>query len=126
MSKPGQAAASDPLSGKPVAFGPFTLFPSPRRLYRGEERVRLGGRAMNLLIGLLAHRGEVVPRKKLEQLVWPNTHVDGGNLRVQVCLLRRALGDDTCEPRYILTNAGEGYMFIGTVASPGPEVVRGN
>jgi hypothetical protein len=42
----------------------------------------------------------VVSKTALQRIVWPNTHVDEGNLRVQICTLRRVLEDSIAKPRY--------------------------
>ena len=48
-----------------VAFGPFRLHLKLRRLFREEEEVRLGNRAMELLIALARKKGEVVTKRDL-------------------------------------------------------------
>ena len=66
-------------------------------------------------------------RNELIAAVWPDTFVDESNLKVHVCLLRRALGDTQKPPEYIATIAGRGYRFVAPVqlarAAPAPFAV---
>jgi DNA-binding winged helix-turn-helix (wHTH) protein len=79
-----------PYSGESaVSFGPYRLFPAQRLLVEGDKPVRLGSRALDMLIALVEHPGEVVGRDELMARVWPNTHVDESNLKFQISALRR-------------------------------------
>jgi DNA-binding winged helix-turn-helix (wHTH) protein len=109
---------------KPIAaFGPFVLSFRRRQLFRDAQLIRLGARALSTLIALVERHGAVVSKTVLQRIVWPNTHVDEGNLRVQICTLRRVLEDSIAEPRYISTSAGEGYIFIGELRCLSPKLV---
>jgi len=99
-----------------LAFGPFRLLPAPLSLRRGDEEVRLGRRALDLLQALLARPGEILSRSELEACVWPRSIVEDSSLRVHVAALRRALGDGVDGARYIANVPGRGYSFVGVVA----------
>jgi len=101
-------------------FGAFTLLPTQRLLLDGEGPVRVGGRALDLLIVLVEAAGKVVGRKELMASVWKKVVVDEGNLRVHVAALRRALGDDGNTHRYIVNVPGRGYSFVGDVSLSAP------
>jgi predicted ATPase len=47
--------------------------------------------------------------------IWPDTHVEEANLRVQVSTLRRALGGDGSGEAYVANAPGRGYRFIAQV-----------
>lgn len=47
---------------------------------------------------------------------WPNVTVGETNLRVQITLLRRALGDRQRGVRYVVTVPGRGYCFVACVS----------
>ncbi|MEJ0041866.1 MAG: winged helix-turn-helix domain-containing protein [Rhizomicrobium sp.] len=101
-----------------VAFGPFRLFTLQRRVERsGEppEPVAIGGRALDLLIALTERAGQVVGRRELIGLVWPDVIVEESNLRVQMTALRKALGGGAEDNRYIINVPGRGYSFIAPV-----------
>jgi predicted ATPase len=65
---------------------------------------------------LLERAGEVVEKKELARLVWPNTFVEETNIRVHIAALRRALGDGQNGKRYIVNVPGRGYIFAATVS----------
>src|SRR5262249_29661206 len=61
------------------------------------------------------------------EAIWPRTFVVDANLTVLVAELRRALGDDAREPRFIRTVHAHGYAFCGDVHAPshvGAELAR--
>src|SRR5208283_798145 len=95
-----------------VSFGPFRLFPAQRLLLEGDKPVRLGSRALDILIALIERPGELLGRDELMARVWPNTHVDEGNLKFQVSALRRTLGGGN---RYLVNVPGRGYSFVAPV-----------
>src|SRR5208283_354952 len=96
-----------------VSFGPFRLFPAQRLLLEGDKPVRLGSRALDILIALIERPGELLGRDELMARVWPNTHVDEGNLKFQISALRRTLGGGN---RYLVNVPGRGYSFVAPVA----------
>jgi predicted ATPase/DNA-binding winged helix-turn-helix (wHTH) protein len=98
-----------------ISFGPFRLLPSQRLLLDGETPVRLGSRALELLIALVERPGELVGKEELIARVWSGTHVVEGNLKFQVAALRRALGDGRDGRRYLETSPGQGYRFVAAV-----------
>lgn len=112
----------NPLT-RQLTFGPFRLLPGQRLLLLDDKPVRLGGRALDILIALLERPGEVVGKDELTARVWPNLFVDEANLRVHVGALRKALGEGQAGARYISNIAGRGYSFVAPVtASQSPSV----
>jgi DNA-binding winged helix-turn-helix (wHTH) protein len=115
----GQLAAEDE---RVLCFGPFHLLPTQRLLLEGDRPVRLGSRALELLIVLLERPGELVSKEELTARVWPGTVVVEANLTVQIAALRRALHDRNGGNRYLLNIPGRGYCFVApviTAAQPG-------
>ena len=106
---------TEPPSDQPLHFGPFRLLRKPKQLLNGDLPVRLGGRALDLLIALTERAGEVVSRQDLEASVWPNLFVEESSLRVHIGALRKALGDGQGGARYIANVPGRGYCFVATV-----------
>lgn len=105
------------FDGRPptFAFGRFRLFTAERRLEADGKPVRLGGRALDLLIVLVERAGEVVPNRVLLESVWRDVTVDDGTLRFHVKNLRRALGEDRLEARLVVNVSGRGYCFTAHV-----------
>jgi predicted ATPase/DNA-binding winged helix-turn-helix (wHTH) protein len=103
--------------GRAISFGPFRLIGAERRLERDGTHVRLGSRALELLIVLVERAEDVVSKRDLVAKVWPGLTVDESCLRFHVRSLRKALGDNGADARYIATIAGRGYSFIGSIVS---------
>jgi predicted ATPase/DNA-binding winged helix-turn-helix (wHTH) protein len=99
-----------------ISFGPFRLIPEQRLLLEGERPVRLGSRAIDILIALAERAGEQVSKRDLMTRIWPDTTVVEGNLAVHVAALRRALGDGQSGRRYIVNVPLRGYSFVAPVA----------
>ena len=99
------------------SFGPFVLIPERQLLIEGERPLRIGGRALDLLTVLVERPGEVVAKRELLTRVWPGIAVDEANLKVNMGVIRRALGESAGPPQYIATVVGRGYRFVAPVSS---------
>jgi len=77
--------------------------------------VRLEPRVMDLLVSLAAAPGKLVSKDDLLSQVWGGTFVEEGVLSQAVHTLRKALGDDARQPRYIQTIPKRGYRLIAQV-----------
>jgi predicted ATPase/DNA-binding winged helix-turn-helix (wHTH) protein len=104
---------------KPYAkcFGSFRLLPDQRLLKEGDKPVRIGSRALDLLIALVDRPGELVSKEQLMALVWPNTNVALCNLSVHIARLRRILGDGRDGKRFVINIPGRGYRFVADVTT---------
>jgi DNA-binding winged helix-turn-helix (wHTH) protein len=97
-----------------LEFGRFNVLLRQRQLVTDGVRVELGARAFDLLLVLLEADGSLITKNELLRRVWPSTSVAEGNLKVQICALRKALGGDR---DFIRTEFGRGYRFIAAVSS---------
>lgn len=97
-------------------FGPFTLDSARRRLFKDEEVILVPPKALDVLQVLLESRGRTVEKDDLMGRVWPDTAVEEANLTQSIFVLRRALGDDPADPRYISTVARRGYRFVASAS----------
>jgi predicted ATPase/DNA-binding winged helix-turn-helix (wHTH) protein len=98
-----------------VSFGPFRLIANERLLVRNGVPVAIGGRALDILIALTDRAGQVVTKRELMDVVWPNTRVDEASLRVHLTSLRRLLRDGEQGIRHIVNVSGRGYSFVAPV-----------
>jgi len=103
------------MDGQAISFGPFRLLAAQRLLLEGDQPVRLGSRAFDILATLVERPGEVIGKDELKTRIWPKTFVEDSNLKIQVSALRRALGDGQGGRRYIATIPGRGYNFVAPV-----------
>lgn len=98
-----------------LTFGPFKIEFPRRVLSRNGEEIRLGSRAMEILVALAEASGELVSNQTLVARVWPNTVVDEGSLRVHMSAVRKALDDGQDGAKLILNEMGRGYRLTATV-----------
>jgi predicted ATPase/DNA-binding winged helix-turn-helix (wHTH) protein len=96
-------------------FGSFRLIPAQRMLLEDGKPLRLGSRALDILVTLIESAGETIRKDQLIARTWPDTVIDEGSLRVHVAALRKALGDGQAGKRYIANIPGRGYSFIAPV-----------
>lgn len=100
-----------------VRFGPFRLDLANECLWRGGDSIGLTPKAFAVLAHLANHPDQLVTKNDLLDSVWPNTFVSEAVLKVIISELRKVLGDDAKEPRFIATAHRRGYRFIATVES---------
>src|SRR5260221_9794828 len=84
-----------------LCFGPFCLSASERVLEKDGVPVRIGIRALDILIALVDRPTEVVTNKELFARAVPDLLVDECNLRYHVSALLKALGEGTSVKRYV-------------------------
>jgi predicted ATPase/DNA-binding winged helix-turn-helix (wHTH) protein len=104
------------LSDQAVHFGPYCIHPRQRLVLEAGRPLRLGRRAVEILLILLEQAGNVVSKQELIARVWPKSVVEDGNLRVHMAALRKALGDGQAGQRYIVTVAQRGYSFVAPLS----------
>src|SRR5690242_17241846 len=80
-------------------------------------RIKLQEQPLRVLVLMLDHAGEVIPREQLREHLWPGgTYVDfEHSLNTAIAKLRQALSDSAEHPRFIETIARRGYRFIATL-----------
>ena len=111
------------LAGLPthrLRIGEWTVEPALDQISSAERVVKLEPRTMRLLLALAARPGEVVTNDELLALVWKDVLVTSSSIYEGVAQLRKALGDDSAQPRYIATVPRKGYRLVAAV-SPMPE-----
>jgi DNA-binding winged helix-turn-helix (wHTH) protein len=118
VEKPAEPAGAAPIE---ISFGPFRLLPTQFLLLEGDKPVRLGSRALELLMVLLERPGELASKQELMARVWPDTFVEPANLTVHISALRRMLRDGRDGNRFIINIPGRGYSFVASVEVSGRE-----
>jgi DNA-binding winged helix-turn-helix (wHTH) protein/formylglycine-generating enzyme required for sulfatase activity len=102
-------------------FGPFLLDPAEHRLLRDDTPVPLTPKAFDMLLVLVKNQGRLLEKDELMRELWPDTFVEEGNLAFNVSTLRKALGEEQSEQRYIETVPKKGYRFAAQVTELTPE-----
>ena len=95
----GRRTLTDP-AGKPVSLAP---------------------RVFDTLLYLVGNAGELVEKNALIEAVWPDVTVEDNSLSQNISTLRRALGDQTGDNRFIVTAPGRGYRFVANVRTSAQE-----
>jgi DNA-binding winged helix-turn-helix (wHTH) protein len=105
-------------------FGSFELVPTRRLLSKEGRVLKIGSRALDLLIALIERAGQIVTKEELMSQVWNDLIVEDANLRVHVYVLRRLLGDDGINSRYIVHVARRGYVFVAPLVTRTSTLIR--
>lgn len=100
-----------------LTFGEFRLDPVSGHLFRGTEVVPLAPKAFALLGFLASQSGRLISKQELLAAVWPGVFVGDAVLKSTIREVRKALADDSTEPRFIATAHRRGYRFIAPVAT---------
>ncbi|MBI4266034.1 MAG: transcriptional regulator [Acidobacteria bacterium] len=93
-------------------FSDFTVSPRTRLFVRSGRELPLIPRYFDLLVFLIEHRHEAVHRRDIFDRVWSDIIVSDSALSQAIRTLRRTLGDDSREPRFIRTVSRHGYRFV--------------
>ena len=81
-------------------------------IVKAGEVVPVEPKAFRVLLFLLHNPQKLITKEELLDAVWGETAVSENSLARSIALLRRLLGDDTHQPRYIETVATVGYRFV--------------
>ncbi len=100
---------------KSFSFGPFTLDAAERMLSKDGAAIPLSPRAFDTLLLLVDRAPHLLSKSALMDAVWAESFVEETNLTVVISVLRKSLGDDGQERKYIQTVPKLGYRFIADV-----------
>ncbi len=96
-------------------FENFRLDPSERLLLRDGTPVPITPKVFETLQLLLENAGRLLEKDELMKRLWQDRFVEEVNLSFNIKMLRKALGDDANNPRFIETVRGRGFRFIAKV-----------
>jgi DNA-binding winged helix-turn-helix (wHTH) protein len=102
-------------------FAEFVLSPRQRLLLRNGAPISLIPKYFDLLHLLVRRRLDAVSKHDIFAEIWSDVVVTDGALSQAVRTLRRALDDDSKEPRFIRTVARHGYQFVWPQVSEEPD-----
>jgi len=84
-----------------------------------DGRLDLPPKTFDVLRYLAENAGRLVTHDELLGALWGNVHVQPEVLKSHILAIRNALGDKAASPRFIETQRGRGYRFIGEMAGIG-------
>ena len=111
VSQPQQAPGSAPS----YHFGPFVLDTRQHALLKEGKAVGLTPKTYDMLLVLVQNHGRMLSKDELMNTLWPDSFVEEANLTQQVSMIRKALGDSSSDPHYIVTIPSRGYRFAAAV-----------
>jgi DNA-binding winged helix-turn-helix (wHTH) protein/tetratricopeptide (TPR) repeat protein len=103
-------------------FDSYRVDVANRLLLLNDQPVSVTPKAVEILIVLIANRGQIMSKTDLMSVVWPETVVEEGNLSQNIYLLRKRLNGPANGRPYVETIARRGYRFNGDVR----EITLGN
>src|SRR5579863_930965 len=108
--------------GEIYRFDTFELDATSYQLRQAGQAVRLERIPLDLLFLLVRRRGELVSRQDILDQVWcKDIALDTDNaINTAIRKIRRAVKDDSEQPRYVHTVPGKGYRFEAALAGPEP------
>jgi DNA-binding response OmpR family regulator len=96
----------------PIAHEGISIDPSRRRVSVDGAEVQLTPLEFEILLALAREPGVVLTREQLMDRVWGYRDYAGGRVvDSHVARIRRKLGEDGVEPRFVRTVHGVGYAF---------------
>ncbi len=98
-------------------FPPFRIDLANEQLWRAEKPIPLRRKTFAVLRYLVEHAGQLVIKEQLLDTVWAGTYVVDTMPTLCIRELRKALGDDAKNPRFIETAHGRGYRFIAPLTT---------
>jgi DNA-binding response OmpR family regulator len=111
-----RAQQPSPTACQPVVLGGLQIDPARRSATLDGDDLGLTRKEFDLLARLARDAGRVVSREDLMSDVWDeNWFGSTKTLDVHIGFLRRKLGDDAADPRYLRTVRGVGFLL----AAPG-------
>jgi DNA-binding winged helix-turn-helix (wHTH) protein len=84
--------------------------PRQRNVFADGRPVKLGGRALDVLMAQIEAHGAVVSKEALMARVWPGRIIEENSVASQIAALRVAF---EAERALIRTVSGRGYQFAG-------------
>lgn len=99
----------------PVAqFGVLSIDYIARTVKKDGVQIKLTSTEYALLILLTQNEGRVLTHQYILKQVWGNAYSNETQyLRVFIAQLRKKVEDNPNQPKYIITESGVGYRFIG-------------
>jgi DNA-binding winged helix-turn-helix (wHTH) protein len=88
-------------------------------LWRDGTQIALPPKPFAVLCYLAEHPGRLITHDELLDALWPETFVQPQVLRTYMLELRKVLGDDAGQPRFIQTQPKRGYRFVAEVTERG-------
>lgn len=112
VSAPATPMGEPHTESPPRVFGPLSIDVSSRQVLLDDTPISLTRTEFDILAALSSRPGVVWTRRQLIDAVWGEPWVGNDHLvDVHVGHVRRKLGDNPAEPKFVLTVRGVGYRM---------------
>lgn len=102
-------AESENTTGNRIAFADVFLDLDSQAIVKGEESITLTYTEFKILELLLTNRKRIFSLDQIYESVWNDNAVGDSTIMVHIKNIRKKLGDNSREPKYIKTAWGRGY-----------------
>jgi len=103
------------MAAQVYRFESFRLDIRERQLLHDGRVIPMRGKVFDTLCALVRHSGRLLRKNELMQAIWPDTVVEENNLEHNLCVLRKILGQDKRDKKFIETVPRQGYRFVAKV-----------
>ncbi|WP_066190528.1 MULTISPECIES: response regulator transcription factor [Gracilibacillus] len=107
-----------PHASDEITIGSITVHPLAGKVYKQQEELALTALEYRLLMIFINHRGQVLSREQLLEMIWDvaGDFVNDNTLTVYIKRLRQKIEDNPQQPDIIETVRGLGYRMAGNHA----------
>lgn len=100
---------SESLPGNKISFGDLILDLDFQSVIRGEESIPLTSTEFKILELLVSHKKKVYSIDNIYESIWEEEAVENSAIMVHIKNIRKKIGEDSRNPKYIKTAWGKGY-----------------
>lgn len=124
ISKRELQPAENTAQKRTFAFAEFVFDAEDKILWRADEPVGLPPKTCELLAVFIENAGQILTKEDLMNAVWADTFVEEANLSHHIAVLRKSLGEDKTDKKFIRTIPRKGYRFIAPVSPLPPNTLE--
>ena len=96
-------------------FDNFLVDVEKRQLFRDGEPVTLTPKVFDTLLVFVTNNDRVLEKSELMEHLWADSFVEEANLTQNVSTLRKVLGENRNDHKFLVTVPGRGYRFVAPV-----------
>jgi len=111
-----QRGSASLAAARRLVSGPLILDRQTRLVTLAGQPVNLTTRAVGVLEFLMLNPYDLIPRSRLLDEVWGwSAAIETRAVDIRIAEIRKVIGDDPDQPRFIETVVGQGYRFVENV-----------
>ncbi len=111
---------------KDIQFNEWLLKPNSNELVGKNRTIKLDHKVMQLLVYFTQNSNKNLTKDEIIKAVWGDGFFSEEVLTVAVSTLRKALGDNPQNPKYIKTIPRFGYRMLSAASSPSTKKTKKN